>query len=120
MVAKCGIILDGYTIDHTIPESPGFYPAVTIKFRPATVTEFSAAQKAVAEAARVDPAKGEKIAAEAMAKQIVGWDLKDHNGNDVTPTAEMLTKLEPNLSGEVYKLVMGMSPVSDREAALKN
>lgn len=116
-MAKKGIILDGYTISHTVDETD-FHPAVSIKFRPVTKTEYADITNRIGK--QDDPVKGEQIAAEVMAKQISEWDLTDHEDRAVPVTVEMLGKLEPHLSATLFNLVMGYSPVSDRDAAIKN
>ena len=126
MAKNRGVILDGYTLEQTIPES-SYHEAATIKFRPVTKLEYADITGRIGK--QEDPKEGEKIAAKVIATQVKQWDLKLYdpeepdNDEKATPlpiTPEYAEKLEPHLSASIFNLVMGYEPVSSRDAAIKN
>lgn len=115
---RCGIILDGYTLDQTIPESE-FHPEVEITFRPLSKVQVADMLGRIAKHYE-NPAKGEEIAAEILANQVKAWSLLDHNGNSVPINKEMMKALEPHLSAEIFDLVRGQAATIKRDEDLKN
>lgn len=126
MGKKRGVILDGYTLDHTIPETE-YHEAVTLKFRPVTKLEYADITDRISKAA--SPAKGEEIAANVIVNQVKEWDLKaydpadpdnDEKASPLKISEENAGKLEPHLSASIFNLVMGYEPAMNREQATKN
>ena len=115
---RCGIILDGYTVDTVVPECE-FHPEVSLTFRPMSKLQVADTIGRIAKH-RDNPVKGEEIAAEVMAKQIKSWSLQDHEGNAVPVNADMMKLLEPHLSAKIFDLIRGEEVSIKRDEDLKN
>lgn len=115
---RTGIILDGYTISEKIPGCD-FYPELNLEFRPMTKPEVADVIARI-QKYRDNPVKGEEIAAEVMAQHVVSWDLTDHRGNAVPINLDMMKRLEPHLSADIFDLIRGAEATINRDADLKN
>ena len=116
-MVKCGIVLDGYTVDHVLPEGDE-YPEVKFSYRPLSKLEFVDFNNRLIKTNET-PNRGEEIAIEILLKHLVSWDLKDHNGNDVKIDKDTLAKLRTTLSKNILNVVMGYDAVT-RASQQKN
>lgn len=89
---------DGFDLEGEIPELPGRYSAVKIRYRPLSADEESLIFSTI----RQQPAESvTKIYAATFAGtreqpgNLRAWDLKDHKGNKVEITAENIGRLAP-------------------------
>jgi hypothetical protein len=81
------LIPDGWTFKATIPALAGRWSALTFRYRPMSPDEESEVW------AQIRAFPGEpttKFYAPLMAKKIVGWDMKDHVGEKVAITEDVL------------------------------
>lgn len=108
-------IHDGYTRPFYLAPVPGLYPAVRGHYRPMLSQARAVIYSHIGNAG---PAKGEAIAAEAIAKHIVDWDIKDHVGESVDVTGANALKLQPKLSARLFRIVAGdHAPDAEPEAS---
>jgi hypothetical protein len=102
------IIDDGYTVDLTIPALVGHHPEVKIAYRPATLREMRAIDKAIAEPATIDDAMN--ATCEFVAKHIAKWDVVDQNGAAVPITPQSVDRLESVLAAQLFNVCRGLFP----------
>jgi hypothetical protein len=103
---------DGFTLTATIPDRPGFHPAVEVVYRPALAKvrhEYHAAVKTG------DPAKLEEFEAAAVARHVVTL------AGDPGPDKARAARLHPLVRGALLDLILSFAPGAvPPDAALGN
>lgn len=120
-------IPDGYQREETIPESPGRWSAVRIRFRPLSIDE----ESSIYARQRLSP--NEPLArfyAEVFAGtppnkgNLLDWDLKDHQGHKLMVTAQNIRQLDPAFFDALKAVIEGSVRLSSgetkAEAEVKN
>lgn len=121
-----GVILDGYTIEHTISSPEGFFDDTTVRFRPVDKMKGIEISRQITKASAKDVMEGEKIANQVIVDHLKEWDQtmpdpEDEEKEILVPIKlEYVSKLEPHLGADIFNLIMGYTPATDREASLKN
>lgn len=109
------LLHDGYTRSAFVAplsdERSGqeFHPSLKLEYRPMLVSARGVLMRRIADAVARGLAgveESEKIAAEAMANQVISWDLIGPTGPVAVSTDAML-KLEPHMSARVFGIVTG-------------
>ena len=101
MVAKA-FIPDGYSQDAFIEALPNVYEAVRIVFRPVMPEAVRALMHGYFE----KPANVQgQIVDETLLRQIVKWDLTDHDGNPVTLSVESYRRIKKPLKDRLFNIV---------------
>lgn len=99
---------DGYTIDDTIPELPGHYPAVKFSYRPATYRELRRIDAAISAPATMEQAID--ATCQFVADHVVAWDVIDSKGEAVPVTSKAMDRLESVLLAELFNRTRGIYP----------
>lgn len=97
-------IHDGCTCNGYLEAAPGLYPAARLSYRPILLQGRAVIYDMIAKAS---PAKGEDIAAHAIAEQVISWDIRDHQGKEVEITVDNALRLQPMLSARIFKMITG-------------
>ena len=97
-------IHDGYTRSAYVAPRTRLYPAVRFLYRPMLAQGRSIVARAIMDTK--DAAKTEEIAAKAVAKQVVSWNLVDHLGADVPIDVAHLLRLQPLLLNRLYMIAV--------------
>lgn len=100
-----GYIHDGYTVPGYIAASPRLHPALRFTFRPVLSQNRAVIFRRIANAN--DPRREESLAAQAIAAQLLDWDLRDHKGEAVAIEASQILRLQPRLMNRLFRIVMG-------------
>lgn len=103
--AILGIIPDGYTVHGYIAEVPRLYPALRFTYRPVLTQHRAIIFREIAKAN--DPNKEETIAAQAIARSVTGWDMKDAKGESVSLSTSSILRVQPKLLGRLFRIAMG-------------
>ena len=120
-------IPDSYTREGVIPEQPGFWSAVRIRYRPLSIDE----QSLIYARQRLSPSEPvARFYAEALAGtperkgNLLDWDLKDSQGHKLNVTPQNILKLHPAFYDELVKVIEGSvvlpSGETPSEAETKN
>lgn len=98
-----GYIPDGYTRKGFIRGVSRLFPDVKFIYRPILLAERAElnAKLALADAKQV-----EKLAADAVAKHVVSWDMQ-HEDNTLPIDAATILRLEPSLFDRLYSIIHG-------------
>jgi hypothetical protein len=124
-------IADGSTREATIPENPGFWSAVKIRYRPMSADEESVIHSKLRIAERHgSPASAVAIYAEAFAGtteakgNLLDWNLKDENGHKLNVSQQTICRLHPGFFDALMVILIGATKVTptetEREAEEKN
>jgi hypothetical protein len=103
----CDFIDDGYTEEAYIAARAGFYGEHRFKYRPML------AKATAAMAEKADRSLDGSIAddrADAIAKHLLLWDMRDSKGSLVPITAANLKRLKPTLFMRLFNLLAGYDP----------
>ena len=86
-----------------------FHPSLRFEYRPMLVSARAALMRRIADLAATSEKgviESEKVAAEAMVKQLVSWDLAGPTGPAPLNLDSML-RVEPHLSGRLFNVITG-------------
>lgn len=112
---SASLILDGYTLNGTIP-ARGPWPAVTFRYRPALAEEVYEFLRQREQA----PGKSQmKPVAELLQKHLAGWDVCDSNGAVAPYTAENIRRLPQPILAGLIEHILGYGE-AEQEADVKN
>lgn len=104
---NCAILDDGYTEHGYIKAIERAWPEVRFKFRPMRREQ---RMMLIGEQFTQLPADTQtKKAAEALAGQLIEWDVKDARGEPLKPIAANVAKLKPQLFERLLSIVAGFS-----------
>jgi len=100
-----GNVADGYTRRAFIRERPHCYPAVKFEYRPVLPGDRTTIFNAIREASSGQ--QEEQIAARAIQKYVVKWDIKKRDGSDVKVSVDEALKLDSHLFQRLFHTSMG-------------
>lgn len=106
---------DGYDKEATIPEIPGRWSAVRIRYRPMSADEESQCLVGL----RLAPQQSMvRNYAEIMATKIIDWDIKDRDGKKLPVTADTICGLSPGFYDAIKAIVVDgvVMPSGESEA----
>lgn len=120
-------IPDGTTRDAVIPEQPGLWSAVKIRYRPLSIDE----QSSIYARQRLSPSEpvarfyAQTLAGSDGAKgNLLDWDLKDEHGHKLVVTAQNIGRLHPVFYEQLIAVIEGSvvlpSGETQREQEVKN
>lgn len=106
------IIPDGWTFKATIPAIPGRWSEITLRYRPFSADE----ESEIWAQSRLEPGSPlTKFYAPVMAKKILGWNVKDHEGKPIKITEEVLRHQIPTALYDVIKQFLDSTAVGELE-----
>ena len=104
MLREVAFISDACTLDGYLAASPGLYPALRLRFRPATLSERAGMTDRQHEHSAGEFARG---AAALMAQKIVSWEVLDAASPAPQISAESVLSLHAGLFRRLYLVVLG-------------
>lgn len=107
-------IPDGYSQDAYLRESPGLHGEMRFRYRPMLVEEKN---QIVAAADKKGAGQGDMLLAEAVARRIVEWDVRDAQGAVIPITADTVRRLRPTLFNRVFWVIAGVESADTDERA---
>jgi len=99
-----GYIHDGQTRQGYIAEVPRLHPALRFTYRVMLGADRAVITDLIGKS---DPKRGETLAAEAIAKYVLSWDLKNEKDESVPVEAKHVLRLHPALGGVLWSIVIG-------------
>jgi hypothetical protein len=104
--------MDGFTFKAVLPAVEGRWSAITFRYRPMSPDE----ESEIFARLRLEPtAPSIAFYAPVMAQKILGWDLKDHDGNAVPISEDVLRKRIPPQLFDAFKQYVDGTLMGDRE-----
>ena len=108
-------IEDGYSREVTIPEAPGLYPALSVRYRPALAAERYDYLRAQDVNGREQAARVARL----LKRHLESWDARRRDGTAVEVSEEALARLQPQLLARLLDIVLGYA-AAEETADAKN
>ncbi|WP_339730091.1 hypothetical protein [uncultured Gimesia sp.] len=107
-------IPDGYTQDCLINELPGIHEVVRFKFRPVLPEPIRALMHSYFDKSAKQ--QGD-IVNQTLIRQLVEWDLRDHESESVALTVENLQRIKKPLKDRLFNIVTCYEAGDEAESA---